>query len=87
MTDEPRITFPCDYPIHVIGESHAAFRTRVMRVVHEHVAEVAPDSVTVRDSRGGNYCSVRFTIVATGETQLQALHRALLAEPGVRLVL
>jgi uncharacterized protein len=44
-------------------------------------------SVSVQQSRRGTYCSVRVTIVATGEPQLQALHAALMAQPAVRMVL
>lgn len=87
MTDSTHIEFPCDYPIHVIGEQHPEFREVVLAIVREH-AEGAEDlAVSVRESRRGNYCSVRVTIVATGEPQLKALHAALLAEPSVRMVL
>jgi putative lipoic acid-binding regulatory protein len=41
----------------------------------------------LRDSRAGKYCSVRLSITATGEPQLRALHRALLEEPLVKLVI
>ena len=87
MTDGPHIEFPCDYPIHVIGEQHADFRDVVLAIVREHAEASQEPSVSVRESRRGNYCSVRVTIVATGEAQLKALHAALLAEPRVRMVL
>lgn len=69
MSDELRIEFPCDYPIHVIGEGVEGFRATVLDIVQAH-ADVA-----------------RVTIVATGAGQLETLHRALLAEDAVRLVL
>lgn len=87
MSDELRIEFPCDYPIHVIGEGVEGFRATVLDIVQAH-ADVAPEPpVTVRQSRHGAYCAVRVTIVATGAGQLETLHRALLAEDAVRLVL
>lgn len=87
MTDEPRIDFPCPYPIHVIGEQEPGFREQVLGIVRDHVGEFEETSVRVKQSRQGNYCSVRVTIVATGEPQLKALHAALMAAPSVRMVL
>ena len=87
MTDDPRIEFPCDYPIRVIGVQHATFREQVVAIARRHAPDLADASVNVQQSRDGTYCSVRFTIVATGEDQLKAMHRALMDEPGVRMVL
>ena len=87
MTEPTRIEFPCDYPIRIIGEQRPDFEARVLGVVHAHARTVPEQPVSVRASRDGTYCSVRVTIVATGEDQLRALHEALLAEPAVRMVL
>lgn len=87
MSDDVRIEFPCDYPIHIIGEGVAGFRGTVLDLVRAHVETLHESSVSVRESRNGTYCSVRVTIVATGEPQLKRLHRALMAEPAVRMVL
>jgi len=87
MTEPPRIEFPCDYPLWIIGERAPGFEESVLTIVRSHVVEVHEGTVTVRESRGGAFCSVRVTIVATGEQQLKALHAALVAEPAVRMVL
>jgi uncharacterized protein len=87
MTEPPRIEFPCDYPLWIIGEREPGFEAAVLAIVRRYVAEVREQTVTVRDSRGGAFCSVRVTIVATGEEELKALHAALVAEPAVRMVL
>ena len=87
MTDEARIEFPCDYPIRIIGAGQAGFRAMVLDIVRRYAPDMRESSVSVRESRDGNYCSVRVTIVATGEAQLKALHQALMAEPSVRMVL
>ncbi|HEX7036140.1 MAG TPA: DUF493 domain-containing protein [Pseudomonadales bacterium] len=87
MTDSIRIEFPCDYPIRIIGEQRDDFEASVLGIVRAHARTVREESVSVRQSRDGTYCSVRVTIVATGEEQLEGLHRALMAEPGVRMVL
>ena len=71
----------------MIGEKDLSFRRTVLDIVRVHAPGLEETSVSVRDSRDGNYCSVRFTIVATGEDQLRALHQALIADPRVRMVL
>jgi hypothetical protein len=43
--------------------------------------------VTVNNSRNGRFCSVRLTMVATGEPQLQALFNELKASGRVHMVL
>ena len=87
MTDEVRIEFPCLYPLRVIGEQDEGFREAVLNIVRLHAPDLDEASVSVRDSRGGTYCSVRFTIMATGEPQLRTLHEALLEDVRVRMVL
>ena len=87
VTEPPAIEFPCEYPIKVIADNDPGIRDLVMGVVGEHVEEWLHESVSVRNSRAGNYCSVRVSIIATGEGQLRALHQALLNQRPVRLVL
>ena len=85
--EPPKIEFPCDYPIKVIGEAAVDAATSIISVVRKHAPEVTPDQVSSRPSSEGNFQSIRVTIVATGEEQLKALHTDLLALPWVRLVL
>ena len=83
----PKIEFPCDYPIKVIGEVEEGAVAKIIQVVRIHAAEVTPDQVSTRASRNGNFQSIRVSIVATGEEQLKQLHTDLLQLDCVRLVL
>jgi putative lipoic acid-binding regulatory protein len=87
LTEPPKIEFPCEYPIRVIAENHLSLRETVVRIVRLHAPDLAESTVSVRNSREGRYCSVRFSITASGEPQLRALHRALMDEPMVKMVL
>jgi putative lipoic acid-binding regulatory protein len=88
MDDKPTIEFPCeDYPIKVIGMSGDGFQRSVVEIVQCHDFAFREETVTIQASSNGNYLSVRFSIRATGKTQLQALHQDLLAHPSVKLVL
>jgi len=83
----PRIEFPCDYPVKIVGENRDSFAQDVIELTRLHAPEVTDDHVQVRPSRAGNYCSVTITIRATGEVQLRELHEILKTHPLVHLVL
>ena len=85
--EPPRIEFPCDYPIKVLGEVSAGFEDMVVRIMQKHDPEFDPATVAQRDSRNGNYISVRVVIRATGEDQLQALFAELKQTGRVKMVL
>ena len=84
--DAPRIEFPCQYPIKIIGDVSEAVAD-IVSIVRRHAPEVTPDEISTRQSSKGNFQSVRVTMVATGEAQLKDLHQDLMALPGVRMVL
>ena len=88
MSDRPVIEFPCEnYPIKVIGSSSRTLRSSVVRIVRAHDEAFSEATVVEQPSRKGTYTSVRLSIRATGEPQLKALHRELMAHPLVKLVL
>jgi putative lipoic acid-binding regulatory protein len=83
----PKIEFPCDYLIKVIGDAAPDFTEFVTAVVERHAPGVAENNVTVKDSRGGRFASVNLTIWATGEPQLKALFEDLKSSGRVHMVL
>lgn len=90
MTDmePPKIEFPCpDYPIKVMGEASADFRSFVEAVICKHDSSFDITTVQVRDSREGRFQAVNVMITATGIDQLSAIFADLKANPAVRMVL
>ena len=90
--EPPRIEFPCDYPVKIMGADEDGFVEMVTAITREHAPELAdPDAlegaVRVRRSSGGRWASVTIVIRATGEAQLRALFEALKATGRVQLVL
>lgn len=83
----PKIEFPCDYVIKVIGDAAPDFQDFVLTVVERHAPGVTEENITVTDSRNARFTSVRLTIVATGEPQLKALFEELKASGRVHMVL
>lgn len=85
--EPPKIEFPCDYPIKVMGRNVARFRPTIIEVVERHAPGFDQEAIVVRDSRKGNFLSLTITIVATGPEQLDALHKDLIDTGLVQMVL
>lgn len=83
---KPQIEFPCDYPIKVIGDHSEDFALTVTRVVQQYDPAFDPAALTAQPSRNGRFISVRITLRATGEEQLQNLFAALKATGQVYTV-
>lgn len=84
--DAPKVEFPCDYPIKIVGDAAPDFKASVLDVVEAYAPGVDRGSVKVVDSRNGKFQSVRVTITATGEDQLRELFTALKATGRVHMV-
>ena len=89
MTDPeaPKIEFPCEYPVKVLGKAGSELHALVVDVMACHAPGFDQASITVRDSRNGNFQAITVTIIATGESQLQALFDDLKVSPLVQMVL
>ncbi len=85
MKEPPRIEFPCDYPIRIVGLNDDGYREHMLDVVERHAVVVGDP--TAQASRGDRYTSLLVVIRATGQPQLEALHKDLLATGRVKLVL
>ena len=83
----PKIEFPCDYPVKVMGRAAPGLHSLVMEVMERHAPGFDETTVSVRDSRHGNFQSITVTITATGETQLAAIFEDLKHDPLVQMVL
>ena len=84
---EPRITFPCEYPIKVVGDVRENFHEEVYDVVIRHDPSMTTSRVSQRTSRKGNYVSISFMLEAHSEQQLQDLFSDLKEIESVRMVL
>lgn len=85
--EPPKIEFPCDYPIKVLGSSSDAFHGIIMEVFERHAPGFDRGNILVKDSSKGTFTSLTITISATGEDQLKALHEDLMATGHVKMVI
>ncbi|MEL0167765.1 MAG: DUF493 domain-containing protein [Pseudomonadaceae bacterium] len=83
----PKIEFPCQYPIKVIGTAGEDFAEVICRIVEKHAPGVDTTTIELKDSKNGRFLSLRVVITATGQEQLEALHRDLKATGRVHMVL
>ena len=89
--EPPKIEFPCEYVIKVIGDAAPDFKDFVTQVVSRHDPDFDGDRmsgrVSINSSRNGRYFSVQVTMMATGESQLKALFEELRGSDRVHMVL
>jgi uncharacterized protein len=84
---ESPITYPCDFPIKVMGRREAGFAQSVMQVVLKHAPDFQPATMEMRSSRQGTYISLTVIVQARSREQLDALYRDLCDHPAVVMVL
>ena len=82
----PKIEFPCDYEIRIMGHSAPDFRDVCVDIIHRHAADF-DGTCRVKPSRAGTFESVMVKIVATGEEQLKAIYEDLKATGRVKMVI
>ena len=88
-TEEKEIglTFPCVFPIKIMGVRADTFADEVTVVLRRHAPDFDPATLEMRASKEGNWLSVTATVNATSREQLDNLYRELVAHPMVKMVL
>ena len=86
-TTESLLTFPCSFPIKVMGLTQDGFAQTVANVVRQHAPDFDASTIEMRPSREGKWLSLTVTINATSREQLDGLYQALCDHPMVRMVL
>ena len=87
MSDDNTISFPCVYPIKVIGADTDQFATQVLEIIARHDTTVDASKVSEKTSQSGKYRSLTVELFAAGEPQLRTIFDALRNLPQVKLVL
>ena len=85
--EAPKIEFPCDYPIKVMGEAQPELHEHVLLVMSTHAPGFDHSKITTRDSSKGRWQSITLTITATGKPQLSAIFEHLKTSSRVKMVL
>lgn len=83
----PKIEFPCDYSLKIVGDHDDGFQPAIVDVLKRFDSSFNETTMTHQDSRNGRFRSLRATIKAESEEQLKALFEALKATGRVHMVL
>lgn len=85
--DAPKIEFPCDYPIKILGEAHPELHAHILHVMDIHAPGFDRSKITIRDSSKGSWQSMTVVITATGKPQLETIFADLKGSSRVKMVL
>jgi uncharacterized protein len=81
------ITYPCLFPIKVMGAQVDGFLETMMTVCREFDPDLDASTIEQRPSKSGNYLGLTLNVNTTSRVQLDALYRALSSHPMVKIVL
>lgn len=84
---ESLLTFPCVFPMKVMGRRHDGFAQLIAEIVQRHASDFHPGTMEMRSSKNGRYLSLTVTINARSREQLDALYSELSKHPQVVMVL
>ena len=86
-TEASALTFPCAFPIKVMGRTRDGFAQAIVTVVQKHAPDFDPATMEMRASKAGKYLSLTCTVHARSRDQLDNLYRELTSHPMVAMVL
>jgi putative lipoic acid-binding regulatory protein len=84
---ESLLTFPCVFPIKVVGRREDGYAQAITEIVLKHVPDFHPQTLEMRSSKNARYLSLTVTINARSREQLDALYTELSKHPMVMMVL
>jgi putative lipoic acid-binding regulatory protein len=87
VSDESVMTFPCSFPIKLMGRESSEFRKTVRELVEKHTGPLDDDAIESSLSRNGRFVSVTITVVAESREQLDNIYRDATAHDDVIMAL
>ena len=74
MSEESLLTFPCEFPIKIMGRASENFEADVVAIVRKHAPDLSETAITNRPSGKGNYIAITVTVNATSKEQLDNIY-------------
>lgn len=87
MTDETLLTFPCEFPIKMMGRDTPEFGKTLRMLVEKHVGPIDDAAIRKALSRNGNFVSITITVNAQSQEQLDGIYRDVTAHEEVLMAL
>jgi uncharacterized protein len=76
---ESALTFPCNFPIKIIGKSGDAFESAAVTIVRKHAQDLPEGAFQLRPSKNNNFTAITVTINAKSQEQLNKIYEELTA--------
>lgn len=87
MSDDSVMTFPCSFPIKLMGRESEEFRQTARSLVEKHTGPLDDDAIESALSRNGRFVSVTITVIAESREQLDNIYRDATAHGDVIMAL
>jgi len=88
MTEETKLlTFPCDFPIKIMGNLTASFKDEIVAIAHKHYPDLKDEQFRTNTSKNGNFLAISVTVHALDQASLDALYQDLSKHPDIKMVL
>lgn len=84
---ETLLTFPCHFPIKVMGKNLPGFTATVVTLVQRHAPDFDAATVQTRLSKGDRYLALTLIVHARNRAQLDAIYHDLTACEDVTMAL
>ncbi|HIP06780.1 MAG TPA: DUF493 domain-containing protein [Mariprofundaceae bacterium] len=81
------MTFPCHFPLKVMGVNNASFEQDMVVIVRKHVANLGEGAVSSKPSKTGKYLALTIAFTAESKAQLDDLYHEINTHPDVKMML
>jgi len=87
MSEESLLTFPCSFPIKMMGRDTPEFRATARMLVERHTGPINDEAINDALSRNGNFVSITITVVALSQEQLDDIYRDVSSHEDILMAL
>jgi hypothetical protein len=84
---ESFMTFPCDFPLKIIGKNSPLFVEQVEHIIQKYFSNAEEVQLVSNVSQHGNYIAITATIRVYDQATLDALYQELTQHPDMKMVL
>ena len=85
--EESLLTFPCEFPIKVMGKNHHGFHKAVIEILKNHLTDFDDTLFRETESKKNNYCSITVMVNAVSQAHLDGIYYDLSASEWVIMAL
>ena len=86
-SNKPRIEFPCEYPIKIIGDGSSVFTDHIESVMTNTVGLGNYSKISEKYSKNKKWLSITISFIAKNENQLRRIHHHLKVSNSVKMVI